>query len=233
MIEAFESGIDSHTFNASKIFEVDIESVTKAQRTMGKKVVHASNYGMGPQTFSDNLAKEEIFMSQSECKTLLEAYHERFPGLHRWHQEINDTIYRTRMLYNMYGRPKRFLGVINPHLLRNAYSYIPQSTVAELLNKGSIKIADDPRLGTSLHDIDLLLTVHDSDLFQFHINKKANLLDILLIINDHMMHTFYHKGRSFTIGLDAKIGFNWGYDMAEIAVFDKENVEEALHKIGV
>ncbi len=233
MMEAFESGVDSHTYNASKIFNIPIKTVSKAQRSMGKKVVHASNYGMGPQTFSDNLAKEDTFMGKGECAALLNAYHVRFPGLRRWHEEINDTIYRTRMLYNMFNRPKRFLGMINPHLLRNAYSYIPQSTVAELLNRGTIKLYDDPRLGRDGYDIDLLTTVHDSDLFKFKIALRDNLIEILLIIQAHMTHTFYHKGRSFTIGLDAKIGRSWGTDMIEIPTFDEENVNAALTKIGV
>ncbi len=233
MMEAFESGVDCHSYNASKIFNIPIEKVSKTQRYMGKKVVHASNYGMGPQTFSDNLAKEDIFMSMGECKHLLNSYQDRFPGLARWHEEINDTVWRTRMLYNMFGRPKRFLGIINGHLLRNAYSYIPQSTVAELLNKGSIKMSNDPRLGRDGYDINILTTVHDSDLFEFKLSIKDNLIDILKIIESHMSHTFYYKGRSFTIGLDAKIGTNWGSKMVEIPSFTEDNINNAFKKLGV
>ncbi len=243
MIESFLSGIDVHSFNASKIFNVPIEDVIKeakekkadqkkTMRYMGKKVVHASNYNMGPQTFSDQLAVEGIFKSQTECKRLLNAYQERFPGLKRWHGFIEQEIQQSRILYNLFGRPKRFLGLMNSALYRNAYSYKPQSTVAELLNRGSIKISNDPRLDRNHHDIDLLTTVHDSDLFQYKF-KSQDLLKILLIISDHMNHTFTYKGKSFTIGLDAKIGFQWaGNKTAEISKFDKQSVEEALHKIG-
>ena len=107
------------------------------------------NYSMGPQTFSDNLAKEEIFKSQSECQVLLNNYTDRFPGLKRWHRSIEEEVQSTRTLYNLFGRPKRFLGEMNAALFRNAYSYKPQSTVAELLNRGLIKMANDPRLGKS------------------------------------------------------------------------------------
>lgn len=245
MIEAFKSGIDVHSFNASKIFNVSIEEVIKeakekkvdqkkTKRYMGKKVVHASNYGMGPQTFSDNLAKENIFMSMSECRTLLNNYQRRFPGLSRWHELIKQEVLQKRILYNLFNRPVRFLGLMNNNTFMSAYSFKPQSTVAELLNRGSIKICNDKRLNRNHYDIELLATVHDSDVFQFHIKNVPNLLDILLIINDHMKHTFTYKGRSFTIGLDAKIGFQWAGDKtAEISSFTKENVENALHKIGV
>jgi len=234
MMEAFISGVDVHTFNASKIFGKNLSEVTKHERSMGKRVVHASNYGMGPQTFSDNLAKDDTFMSQMECKALLTAYSRRFPGLHRWHKEIETEVSRTRLLRNLFGRKKRFLGMMNSALFRNAYSYIPQSTVAELLNRGTIKMANDPMLGPAKFDIDLLTTVHDSAVFQFKLELCPQLLDILLLINQHMKHEFIVKGRRFTIGLDAKIGLSWAGDkVVEIPSFTKLHVEEALHKLGV
>lgn len=243
MIESFISGIDVHSFNASKIFNVPIEQVIEEAKTkkadpkstmryMGKKVVHASNYAMGPQTFSDQLATEEIFMSQSECKRLLENYSDRFPGLRRWHRSIEEEVQATRILHNLFGRPKRFLGEMNAQLFRNAYSYKPQSTVAELMNRGLIKIVNDPRLGKDNYDIRMLTTVHDSVLFQFHKSQIPNLLNILLIIKDHMTHTFTYKGKSFTIGLDAKIGTQWAGNTAEISNFTQENVDKAIAKIG-
>ena len=243
MIESFESGIDVHSFNASKIFNVPIEEVIHEAKTkkvdqkstmryMGKKVVHASNYSMGPQTFSDNLAVEEIFMSQSECKRLLQNYQDRFPGLKRWHRSIEEEVQKSRILYNLFGSPRRFLGEMGPALFRNAYSYKPQSTVAELLNRGMIKCVNDPRLGKDGFDIRMLTTVHDSVVFQFHKSQIPNLLQILLIIKDHMTHTFTYKGRSFTIGLDAKIGKQWAGKTVEIDKFTQDCIDEAFEKLG-
>ena len=243
MIEAFESGIDVHSFNASKIFDVSIEEVIeeaqskkvdqrKTMRYMGKKVVHARNYDMKGPTFSDNLAREGIFMSIKKCNELLQAYTDRFPGLPRWHKTIEAEVQSTRLLHNLFNRPRRFLGIMNAALYRNAYSFIPQSTVAELLNRGTIKIANDPRLGRDGFDIDLLITVHDSDVFEFWEHSTEDLLQILLIIREHLSHTFIHKGRSFTVGLDAKIGYQWAGKTAEIFPFTQENVNVALKKIG-
>lgn len=243
MIKGFETGIDSHSLNASLIFDVPIEEVIAeahsgkeqrhTMRYMGKKVVHASNYNMGPLTFSDQLAVENVFMSMGECKKLLQNYRRRFPGLETWHSRIIEEVSRTRILYNLFGRPKRFLGALNPALFRNAFSYIPQSTVAELLNRGLIRMVNDPRLGRDGYDIDMLTTVHDSVVFQFHKDQAENLIQILNIIKDHMTHTFTYLGKSFSIGLDATIGFRWKGDYAEIEKFDKEGVDKALTKIGV
>lgn len=236
MIEAFEAGVDVHTYNAHKIFETPMEEVTKKQRNMGKRVVHASNYGMGPQTFSNNLAKDDIFMNKNECKRLLEAYARRFPGLHRWHKEISDEVYRTRILYNLFNRPKRFLGMINTALLMSAYSYKPQSTVAGLLNRGMVKMANDPYLSKTYDGkmlINMLATVHDSVLFQVPVEFAGELCNILQRIEQHMYHKFTYRGKSFVIGTDAKIGYNWGKDMAEVKHFTPDVVENALSQIGV
>ena len=242
MIAAFESGIDVHSFNASKIFDIPIEDIIaethdkkidqkKTKRYMGKKVVHASNYGMGGPTFSDNLAKENIFMSIAECRDLLLNYNLRFPGLKRWHGLIEQEVRENRILYNLFGRPKKFLGLMNSALYRNAYSYKPQSTVAELLNNGAIKIANDPRLGANGYDLPLITTVHDSIVFYCHKRFIPQFHFILQIIKDHLTHTFVHKGKSFTIGLDAKIGYQWAGKTVEIDDFSAEKVSQAFNKL--
>lgn len=227
MIEAFESGIDVHTFNASKIFNCEMSEVTKHMRYMGKRVVHASNYGMGPITFSDNLAADDTFMSINECKDLLNSYSIRFPGLHRWHEQIKREVNTTRTLYNLYNRPRKFLGMLNDSLYRTAFSYIPQSTVAELLNKGLIKCSNDP----NLMDVQLLTTVHDSIVFQFPLSHLDKFSYYLNIIKDNLTHTFFHKGRSFTIGVDAKIGYQWSGKTIELTDFSQDNIVKCVKSL--
>lgn len=241
MIKAFESGIDVHSFNASKIFACSIEEVQAekripnklTKRDLGKKVVHASNYNMGPMTFSDQLAAENIFISVAQCKRLLNAYRDRFPSLEKWQRRIDLEVSENKILYNLFNRPKRFLGLIGPALFRNAYSFIPQSTVAELLNKGMIKMSNDYRLGRLRYDIDMLTTVHDSVLTHISLKQKPNFLKICQIIDDHMSYTFTHLGRSFKIGLDAKIGLVWAGKTVEINSFTQDNINEAFDKIGI
>lgn len=227
MIQAFESNIDVHTFNASKIFNVEIHEVSKKQRAMGKRVVHASNYKMGPQTFSDDLAVDDIFLSKTECAALLDAYNHRFPGLARWHTEIEDELTRTRILYNLFGRPKRFLGVLTQKTFRSAIAYKPQSTVGQLLNIGLINMANDP----DLWPIKLLAQVHDSVLFQIHKDHIPDLEFILNRIATHLYHKFHYKGRSFAIGVDAKLGYNWGPSMVELPNFNEDSIYDALNKL--
>lgn len=238
MIEAFESGIDVHVYNACNIFGLTLDEFYKLPkakqkklRDMGKRVVHASNYNMGPQTFSDNLAKDGIFMAQRDCKKHLDAYRRRFPGLARWHKSIDDEVSRTRMLHNMFGRPKRFLGDLNPSTFRSAYAFKPQSTVAELLNKGLIKVVNDPFY--LAHDIQMLTTVHDSIVFQGPHSELDNFQQILQRTASHMHHEFTHKGRSFSIGVDATIGPRWATGNVELADSEQPTIDAALKELGL
>lgn len=236
MMEAFEANVDVHTFNAAKIFHIELSEVTKTQRNLGKRVVHASNYGMGPQTFSDNLAKDDWFISPTECKELLNAYQRRFPGLKRWQKEIDDAVYRTRILYNLYGRPKRFLGRLDTATMRSAYSYIPQSTVAEILNRGMIQMYDDLELDASNYQ--MIATVHDSVLVQLPYTSPdfpARLESYLQQVKPHLSQTFQVKGREFTIGLDAKVGHRWSGDKTqtvELKDFSVSSIENALASLS-
>lgn len=234
MMRAFTSGIDVHTYNAAEIFHITMEEVTKEHRNLGKRVVHASNYAMGPMTFSDNLAKDDYFLSMGECRNLLNAYAKRFPGLPRWQKSIDQEVSKTRMLYNLFGRPKRFLGMLNSAMFRNAYSYIPQSTIAELLNRSLIKMYEDPWFTES--NIQFLTTVHDSVVLQFPKQEKENLSfvqELCQKVQEHLSHTFTVKGRSFMIGLDGKIGYAWGRDYVELPDFSIPVIENALQFLNV
>lgn len=233
MIKSFESGIDCHSYNACQVFGRDIDEfmdhlhqgdpTTKRQRKLAKAVVHASNYAMGYRTFS--LLIEE---PEAKAKSLLEAYHRRFPGLRQWHRQIDQKIYRDRILHNLYGRPKRFLGNLDYNLFKAAYSYIPQSTVAEHLNRGMVRISDDEFL--SSENLQLLATVHDSVLVQLKADSPAEVEHILSKCQFHLDKPLYAKGTSFRISCDFKLStLNWK-DMTELGELSQNEISQAVPK---
>jgi len=235
MIEAFNSGIDIHTFNASKIFDVPMDKVSKWQRSIGKRVVHASNYKMGPKTFSDQLAKDNIFIAEGECGKLLRAYTNRFPKLPRWHKDIEKEVMNTRTLHNLFGRPKKYLKAIDGAVVRSACSYKPQSSVAEVLNRGMIKMYDDPDLWKNGDGIHMNLTVHDSVMVSLPILPQGNaeiFTQVAARITEHLTHEFIFRGQEFSIGVDGKVGFVWG-DMEELPDFKLETVKPVFTKLGL
>jgi hypothetical protein len=93
-------------------------------------------------------------------------------------------------------------------------------------------MANDPRLQTT-YPIEFLTTVHDSIMFQVPRANWPDLHVILGIIKEHLTHTFYHKGRSFTIGVDAKMGFQWSGNTVELKHFDQDSLRIGFESLGI
>lgn len=223
MILGFEKGYDVHTFNASNIFQIPYEELVerihqgdqdaKDKRQLAKKIVHAQNYSMGPRTMA-----MFIGCSVAEAKRLGDAYHARYPGLRRWHGVLRKRIQSARILYNLFGRPKRYLGYIDDPLFRSAYSFIPQSTVAECLNRGLVNLANTEEFYKTykgqLHN-----TVHDSVQTEIPIPGDRSIVQHLMEYMTFLQGIFQFPIQgthgSFIIPCDFKIGFCWG-SMVEV-----------------
>jgi hypothetical protein len=100
-----------------------------------------------------------------------------------------------------------------------AYSYKPQSTVFDVCRRGMQAVYrdespefDNVHLGAQVHDS--LMVNHPIPTVQDEWYAMARFLD--RTANQHMRSTLHYKGavdgveRDFVLGVDAKIGHNWG-----------------------
>ena len=123
---AFQRGDDVHVLTA-KMLGVD--------RQVAKVCNHASNYGMGPGQLASLLE-----CSLPEAKVYLNRYHSVYPEIREWHERIRSQLGKDRILRTPLGRVRKFMGRWGDELFRAAYSFIPQSTVADLLNLGLLEL---------------------------------------------------------------------------------------------
>lgn len=138
------TGVDRHKKMACAVFRLSEDHYTaqewkdSMERFLGKKIRHANNYGMKGNTMSDSLAKEGISMPAAGCQALLDIANLLDPSIkgvfHAWvEKELNDR----RILQTPFGRERQFFGLRsgnsggNQKIFREAYSYIPQSTVGD------------------------------------------------------------------------------------------------------
>lgn len=167
MIDAFETGQDIHAKTASGIFDIPINEVSNepgtapigsgeySQRFWGKKANHSLNYGMGSEKFSLTLE-----ISKEDAKFLWSGYHATYPGVRQMWEWIKEDLSKGRTLTNLYGRKIRLLDRWGFQLFNQAYSFIPQSSVAETINqRGLNEIYYDPY---KYAGVELLNQVHDS-----------------------------------------------------------------------
>src|SRR5690606_16816701 len=144
--------------------------VTDVMRYLAKKVVHASNYGMGPkrlvEVVNEDSATTGIKLTLREATELMDRYFLLYPQIkENFWREVEQELRRSRTLNTPFNGRRDFFGRWDDKLLREAYSYIPQSTVGDLTRKAWValaaKLAEQPQW-----DAVVLLNVHDSLLIQ-------------------------------------------------------------------
>jgi DNA polymerase-1 len=157
-LDLFTSGQDIHKITASRIFGVPVSEITKEQRHLGKMARHALNYGMGWSLFVDEINKDAdltgVAISAAFGKSIVEGYHAQNPLLTLWWDKVWQDVQTNGYLVNAFGRRRDFL---SPYVRKtDVIAYLPQSTIADLLNwRLTVLYREAPW-------IKLLLQVHDA-----------------------------------------------------------------------
>jgi len=215
MIAAFERGVDLHKQTASLIFGIPISEVSDeigsssigggnfSQRFWGKKANHGLNYDLGYKTFAFYYEIPEV-----ESRFIVDKYHKAYPGVHQYHAWIRNRLSKDRTLENLFGRKRLFLDRWGDELFKSAYSYIPQSTVAEKINRhGLIYIYYNQHL---FKPVDILLQVHDNIIFQMNYKQWSweQQAQCLILIKDSLESPLTWRGNQFSIPISLEVGTN-------------------------
>lgn len=190
---------DVHKLTASEMFQISYNEVTKDIRRIGKTLRHACSYSAGPQVVADQLGIE-----LKEAKVLLDLYHKANPLLKVWYTSIQNELRLTRTLVTPLGRKHRFLDVYGDSLFRSAYSFLPQSTVGDFLNK-SMRILYD-KYGDK---IDIMMQLHDALYVQCD-NTPEAIKQTKEYLTECMLRPITIGFEEFIIGIDFKEGTHWG-----------------------
>lgn len=189
---------DIHKLTASMMFNIPYEEVTKDHRNIGKRLRHAGNYSAGPAVVAHALGVE-----LGEAKKLIQLYHNSCPQLRLWHKSIQAQLTKNKTLVTPLGRKHVFTERWGDQLFRSAYSFIPQSTVGEMLNIALVKFyhkwGDLVSIWMQLHDAMYILKKIKEDR-QMWMERMRDCMIIPLEINH----------REVIIDVDFKVGTNWG-----------------------
>lgn len=218
-MEAIQS-TDIHRRTASLIFRKPEAEITKRERELAKRCVHALNYGMGPVKFA-----EQLGIGLIEARDLRNRYFAAFPRLQLWHSQVKLQLERTREITTPLGRKRQFTRGWNEDLWKEAWAFVPQSTVGDLLNIGFLEFwrwlkqehpkaiinnpggfSGRPMRNEEFFGCQPLLQIHDSLVVQCpeqHIaliaKKLKACLEREIVINGH----------AITIPTDCAVGPNW------------------------
>lgn len=213
LIKFYTEGTDIHKFVASRpeLFNKPIGEISKDERQLGKKVGHASNYGMRGARLSEIcLLEMGISLNSTRADQMLQGYHRVFPGIGFWQKRIESEIRKSKRLGTPLGRERVFYDRLGDNLFRTAYAYRPQSTVCDVINS-LIVWADHERDPKQLHHI---LQVHDSYIC---LVRDEYIEDAKKIIfnTEAWNPKMSLPGGILQIPIKAKIGADWG-NMKEI-----------------
>lgn len=203
-------------------------------RQAGKKSNHGCNYYMRYRRFA--LENE---MPEADAEPIVEYYSKKaYPGLEMYWEGIRDEMKETgRILQNCFGRKVRLTGEWGVELWMAAYSFKPQSTVVDLCIDGMIDAYEDESI--AFKDVHIGAQVHDSVMANFPRPQDTDgwyrlARFIHKMVYVHMSREIRYTGivdkveRSFTLGVDAKIGHNWG-DMRKVKV--TQNIDALVEEL--
>jgi uracil-DNA glycosylase family 4 len=159
------------------------------ERFTGKMFRHAGNYDMGKaramNEFNVNAQKYEINASISEWKAgqYIDLFHEASPKIRAvFHQSVKNAIDHNKILINPFGRPRKFFGRWDDELYKEAYAYIPQSTVADVCQSGALDAWDEFGHGSDVvffssenHDA-LVIQAPENDWQRYALCLKRHML---------------------------------------------------------
>jgi len=158
---------DLHNENAEVLFG----KLTPHSRQMAKTGVHAADYGASARTLARALG---ITMAMAEA--FLRRWFGAHPKIKDWHKRIELELQTTRTVSNKFGFKIRYFGRVDT-LLPEALAWIPQSTVAHIINVGLNLLDAHP-------DVIPLIQVHDSIVGQFKHTfypRRSEIRDALLV----------------------------------------------------
>ncbi len=172
----------------------------KSYYDIAKRNQHALNFGSSPYGLASR-THEPLAGAQ-------EAYERYFtwaPKIKAYQQRIEAQVKETGVVTNPLGRRCQFFGRgDDPHTIRQALSFIPQSMTADVLNLGLWLVWRD----MDPEHIHLLAQVHDAILFQFPEEREEEITREM--VQRMEIAVPMREGRTMVIPVDPATGWNWG-----------------------
>ena len=155
-VRAFREGDDLHRVTAATMYGVEMEEVSKDQRSAAKRINFGLMYGRGAKSLSAQLGTDE-----ARGRQLIDEYFSNYPRVQRFLQSTANRASRDRTLRTLAGRVRKFgrnSGVDDKGAMRReAMNYPIQGSSADIAKLALAYIRKeleemDARLINSIHD---------------------------------------------------------------------------------
>ena len=179
MMEAFREGHDIHRATAAKIWHVDIDKVTDAQRKKAKQ----ANFGIIYGITTYGLA-QRMDIPNSEAKELIEDYFRTFPKVQAYMEHAKEVARAKGYAETLFHR-RRYLADINSRNAtvrgfaeRNAINAPIQGTEADIIKVAMVRIWE--RFKKEGIQSKMILQVHDELNFSVYPEEREQVESIVI-----------------------------------------------------
>ena len=178
MIDAFNAGVDIHTATAAKVFGIEINEVTREQRSHAKTVNFGIVYGVSAFGLSNQTS-----LSRKESKELIDSYFESYPGIKSYIDSQVEFAREHGYVETLMGR-KRYLkdinsanAVVRGHSERNAMNAPIQGSAADIIKLAMINV--HKAMNEKGFKSNMILQVHDELVFDARLDELDALKELI------------------------------------------------------
>ena len=177
LMHAYTYEEDIHTRTAAEIFDVDIEDVTKEQRTIAKPINFGIIYGIGPTRLAETLS-----VSVSDAKHYIDRYLERYSGVAKFIEKYKKLAKKNGFVKNYFGRVRHLEHLKDSNIeewkreraYRQAVNFVIQSSSADMFKIILIRCHELLKGKRSK----MVMNIHDECVFYVHKDEINLILDI-------------------------------------------------------
>lgn len=170
-----------------------------SERYMGKQTGHASSYKEGPRRLVVEFAKKGVFITESQAKEFLARIVS--PAKRLWQERVKHDLAKSAWLENPLGRRKEFYGILDDKMVRDALSWLAQSTVSSITNRAwnflDRNLPRGSRLVTNTHDSILVCA------------ESRHESGVLSLFDEAFYCPMRIHGRELIIPIEKTVGENW------------------------
>ncbi|MFL2477989.1 MAG: DNA polymerase I [Verrucomicrobiales bacterium] len=176
---AFSEGLDIHSATASKVYSVDLDSVTSDMRRGAKTVNFGIIYGISAFGLSQRLG-----VSRSDASELIDSYFEQYPKVKEFMSKTIEFAKENGYVETITGR-RRYLRDINSSnaMIRSAAERTAintpiQGTAADMIKLAMTRV--QLALNEGKFNTQMILQVHDELLFDLAIDEEAEIKEMVV-----------------------------------------------------
>src|SRR5690348_8027406 len=203
--EAFNAGHDVHAITAEEVFG----RVDRDTRNQAKTINFAILYGSSAWGIAGRLG-----LPKDEGKAIIDRYYERFPGIRAFTHATLAFVREHGFTLTLFGRKTHFEPNIrspNPSIRggaeRAAINAPIQGTSADLIKRAMTRM-DGALAEAGLHDVKMLLQVHDELVFEVPDGREEEAAEVVR----RVMATAAEPALKLDVPLDVEVGWgeHWG-----------------------